>query len=67
MDWSKIINEVLEHNGFSQSDLHRYLVKKVKISIPYLSELQSGKKTSPSFGIGLEIIKMHPQKNEYLN
>lgn len=62
MDWKQIINDVLEHQKFTQASLS----EKTGISKSYICELKNGKRKSPSFEMGLTLVKLHPNKKELL-
>lgn len=63
MDWQKIIKDVLKHHEISQVELCR----KTDISTSHINSLLLGKRKSPSFEMGLKIIKLHPNYKELLN
>lgn len=62
LDWKLIITEVQEDQDLNQAELSR----KTKISTPYICALKSGKRKEPSFTKGLAILRLHPNKKEYL-
>jgi transcriptional regulator with XRE-family HTH domain len=62
MDWKQIINDVLEHQKINQAELARV----TNSSTPYICQLKNGNRKSPSFEIGVAIIKLHPRKKDFL-
>jgi hypothetical protein len=62
MDWKIIVSEVMQYKKINQGEL----AKRVEASDTYISHLKNGKRDSPSFDIGLAIVKLHPRKRELL-
>ena len=62
LDWKVIITEVQEHQDLNQAELSR----KTGISTVHIHGLKTGKRKEPSFTKGLAILRLHPNKKDYL-
>ena len=62
LDWKLIITEVQDCHDVNQVELS----KKTGISKEHICALKSGKRKEPSFTKGLAILRLHPNKEEYL-
>lgn len=62
LDWKVIIKEVQDHQNLNQAELSR----KTDISTVHIHGLKTGKRKEPSFTKGWAILRLHPNKEEYL-